>query len=74
MFEMFFGGSAPKQPTANELRIKRDKERREREAKIDNLLDIANWNRKMFDKTGDATYREQITKVEAELKRLAEEV
>ena len=70
MFESLFGMGAPKKPTANELRIKRDKERREREAKIDSLLDKLNDYKRLYAEFGDAEYSEQIARIHIELTEL----
>jgi hypothetical protein len=76
-----FGGETmkakePRKPTARELSAKeaedRKKARKERSAEIDNLLDIANWNRKMLAKTNDESYGDQLFTVEAELKKIVE--
>ncbi|AZU61019.1 hypothetical protein [Neobacillus mesonae] len=77
----FFGGvtnmaKQERKPTARELSAKEAEERRkarkEREAEINNLLDIARWNRKMLEKTNDEAYGDRLFAVEAELKKLVE--
>jgi hypothetical protein len=77
-----FGGETmskskePRKPTARELSAKeaeeRKKARKERAEQIDNLLDIANWNREMLAKTNDDTYGDMLFAAEAELKKLIE--
>jgi hypothetical protein len=47
-------------------------ESRERAEQVDNLLDIASWNRKMYAKTGDESYNDRLFVTEAELKKLTE--
>jgi hypothetical protein len=63
-------------PSARELSAqeaeRRKKERKEKAAQIDNLLDIANWNRKMYEKTGDESYNDRVFATEAELMKLME--
>jgi hypothetical protein len=65
-----------RKPTARELSGKeaeeRKKARKEKAEKVDNLLDIAIWNRKMLSKTNDESYGERLFAVEAELKELTE--
>lgn len=46
--------------------------KKERADQIDNLLDIANWNRKKFAETGKKEYAAKIAEVEAELKSIVE--
>jgi hypothetical protein len=66
----------PEKPSARELSAqeaeKRKSERKTRAEQIDNLLDIANWNRRMLDKTSDDAYGDRLFAVEAELKKLVE--
>jgi hypothetical protein len=66
----------PRKPTAREISAKEAEERnaarKARAAEIDNLLDIANWNHKMLEKTNDERYGDQLFAVEAELKKLVE--
>jgi hypothetical protein len=66
----------PRKPTAREISAKEAEERKAaRKAKaveIDNLLDIAHWNRKMLEKTNDERYGDQLFAVEAELKKIVE--
>jgi hypothetical protein len=66
----------PRKPTAREISAKEAEERKAarkaRAAEIDNLLDIAHWNRSMLEKTNDERYGDQIFAVEAELKKLVE--
>lgn len=70
MFESLFGMGAPKKPTANELRIKRDKERREREAKIDSLLDELNDYKRLYAEFGGVEYKTHIERIHRELTEL----
>lgn len=44
---------------SNQEADKRKQARKERAAEIDNLLDIANWNRKQFEATGDEAFEEK---------------
>jgi hypothetical protein len=76
-----FGGDEmkpdqPRKPTARELSAKEAEERKAarkaQAAEIDNLLDIAHWNRRMLEKTNDERYGDQLFAVEAELKKLVE--
>jgi hypothetical protein len=66
----------PRKPTAREISAKEAEERRAarkaRGEEIDNLLDIAQWNRSMLEKTNDERYGDQLFAVEAELKKLVE--
>lgn len=66
----------PRKPTARELSAqeaeRRKAARKERADQIDNLLDIANWNRKKFAETGEQEYAAKISEVEAELKSIVE--
>jgi hypothetical protein len=66
----------PRKPTARELSAKEAEERKAarkaRAAEIDNLLDIAQWNRSMLEKTNDEGYGDRLFAVEAELKKLVE--
>jgi hypothetical protein len=66
----------PRKPTAREISAKEAEERKAARkalaAEIDNLLDIALWNRRMLEKTNDERYGDQIFAVEAELKKLVE--
>jgi hypothetical protein len=66
----------PRKPTAREISAKEAEERRAarkaRGEEIDNLLDIAQWNRSMLAKTNDERYGDQLFAVEAELKKLVE--
>jgi hypothetical protein len=66
----------PRKPTAREISAKEAEERRAaRKAlgeKIDNLLDIAQWNRTMLEKTNDERYGDRLFAVEAELKKITE--
>lgn len=63
-------------PTAREISAKVAAEKaklaKERGEKIDNLLDIANWNRRMLAKTGDESYGEKVAEVEKEIAKLVE--
>jgi hypothetical protein len=66
----------PRKPTAREISAKEAEERKAaRKAlgeEIDNLLEIAQWNRNMLEKTNDEAYGDQLFAVEAELKKLVE--
>jgi hypothetical protein len=66
----------PRKPTARELSAKEAEERKAarkaRGEEIDNLLDIAQWNRTMLEKTNDEAYGDRLMAVEAELKKLVE--
>jgi hypothetical protein len=66
----------PRKPTAREISAKEAEERRAarkaRGEQIDNLLDIAQWNRRMLEKTNDERYGDRLFAVEAELKKLVE--
>lgn len=66
----------PRKPTARELSAqeaeRRKAARKERADQIDNLLDIANWNRRKFAETSEQEYAEKIAEVEAELKKITE--
>jgi hypothetical protein len=66
----------PRKPTAREISSKEAEEKKQarkaRAAEIDNLLDIAHWNRRMLEKTNDERYGDQLFAVEAELKKLVE--
>jgi hypothetical protein len=83
LMRFIFGGDEtmskpkePRKPTARELSAKEAEERRAarkaRATEIDNLLDIAQWNRSMLEKTNDERYGDQLFAVEAELKKLVE--
>ncbi|WHY01815.1 hypothetical protein [Neobacillus sp. DY30] len=65
-----------RKPTPRELSAKEAEERKaarnEREAQINNLLEIAQWNRKMLDKTNDESYGDRLFAVEAELMKLVD--
>jgi hypothetical protein len=65
-----------RKPTAREISAKEAEERRAarkaRAAEIDNLLEIAQWNRSMLEKTNDEAYGDRLMAVEAELKKLVE--
>jgi hypothetical protein len=65
-----------RKPTAREISAKEAEERKAarkaRGEEIDNLLDIAHWNRTMLEKTNDERYGDQLFAVEAELKKLVE--
>jgi hypothetical protein len=73
-----FGEKAkePRKPTAREISAKEAEERKAarkaQAAEIDNLLDIAHWNRNMLEKTNDERYGDQLFAVEAELKKIVE--
>jgi hypothetical protein len=66
----------PRKPTAREISAKEAEERKAaRKAlgeEIDNLLEIAQCNRNMLEKTNDEAYGDQLFAVEAELKKLVE--
>jgi hypothetical protein len=66
----------PRKPTAREISAQEAEEKKQarkaRAAEIDNLLDIAHWNRRMLEKTNDERYGDQLFAVEAELKKLVE--
>jgi hypothetical protein len=66
----------PRKPTAREISAKEAEERRvarkARGEEIDNLLDIAQWNRTMLEKTNDERYGDRLFAVEAELKKITE--
>jgi hypothetical protein len=66
----------PRKPTAREISAKEAEERKAarkaQAAEIDNLLDIANWNRRMLEETNDERYGDRLFAVEAELKKLVE--
>jgi hypothetical protein len=66
----------PRKPTAREISAREAEDRRAarkaRGEQIDNLLDIAHWNRSMLAKTNDERYGDQLFGVEAELKKLVE--
>jgi hypothetical protein len=66
----------PRKPTPREISAKEAEEKNQaRKAlgeEIDNLLDIAQWNRTMLEKTNDERYGDQLFAVEAELKKLVE--
>jgi hypothetical protein len=66
----------PRKPTAMEISAKEAEERRAtrkaRGEEIDNLLDIAQWNRTMLEKTNDERYGDRLFAVEAELKKITE--
>ena len=47
--------------------LAKPKPKETKEERIDNLLDIRNWNRMMFEKTGDATYSEKMAEIDAKL-------
>jgi hypothetical protein len=63
-----------RKPTAREISAKEAEERKAakkaRAAEIDNLLEIAQWNRNMLDKTNDESYGDRLFAVEAELMKL----
>jgi hypothetical protein len=65
-----------RKPTARDLSAKEAEEKKQarkaRAAEIDNLLDIAHWNRRMLEKTNDERYGDQLFGVEAELKKIVE--
>jgi hypothetical protein len=65
-----------RKPTAREISAKEAEQKKAaRKAlgeEIDNLLDIAQWNRRMLEKTNDERYGDQLFAVEAELKKLVE--
>lgn len=56
----------PREESSREAE-RRKQARKQKAADIDNLLDIANWNRKQFEATGDGSYaekeREQYAKI-----------
>jgi hypothetical protein len=66
----------PRKPTAREISAKEAEEKKQarkaRATEIDNLLDIAQWNRSMLEKTNDEWYGGRLFAVEAELKRMTE--
>jgi hypothetical protein len=66
----------PRKPTAREISAREAEERKAarkaRREQIDNLLDIAQWNRNMLEKTSDERYGDRLFAVEAELKKLVE--
>jgi hypothetical protein len=66
----------PRKPTAREISAKEAEERKAarkaRGEEIDNLLDIAQWNRTMLEKTNDERYGDRLFAVEAELKKITE--
>jgi hypothetical protein len=66
----------PRKPTAREISAQEAEEKKQarkaRATEIDNLLDIAQWNRSMLEKTNDERYGDQLFAVEAELKKLVE--
>ncbi|MEH7246525.1 hypothetical protein V7114_06970 [Neobacillus niacini] len=76
--EMNFGRKPeqPRKPTAREISAKEAEERKAaRKAcadEIDNLLEMAQWYRKMLEKTSDESYGDRLFAVEAELKKLVE--
>lgn len=65
-----------RKPTARELSAieadKRKKERKERAAQIDNLLDQRNWYAGMLAKSNDESYGDRVVAIDAELKKLTE--
>lgn len=65
-----------RKPTARELSAieadKRKKERKERAAQIDNLLDQRNWYAEMLAKSNDESYGDRVVAIDAELKKLTE--
>lgn len=65
-----------RKPTARELSAieadKRKKERKERAAQIDNLLDQRNWYAGMLAKSNDESYGDRVMAIDAELKKLTE--
>lgn len=65
-----------RKPTARELSgmeaDKRKKERKERAAQIDNLLDQRNWYAGMLAKSNDESYGDRVVAIDAELKKLTE--
>lgn len=62
----------PREQSAKEAE-ERKQARKEKAEQIDNLLDIANWNRKMLEKTNDEAYGDRLLAVEAELKKLTDD-
>jgi hypothetical protein len=66
----------PRKPTARDISAREAEERRAarkaRGEEIDNLLDIAQWNRTMLARTNDERYGDRLFAVEAELKKLVE--
>lgn len=65
-----------RKPTARELSAieadRRKKERKDRAAQIDNLLDQRNWYAGMLAKSNDESYGDHIFAIDAELKKLTE--
>jgi hypothetical protein len=74
--EMMSQSKEPRKPTPREISAKEAEERKAarkvRAAEIDNLLEIAHWNRSMLEKTNDERYGDQLFAIEAELKKLVE--
>jgi hypothetical protein len=78
----FIGGETmskskePRKPTAREISAKEAEEKKQarkaRGEEIDNLLEMAQWYRRMFEKTSDESYSDRLFAVEAELKKLVE--
>ncbi|MED3649997.1 hypothetical protein [Heyndrickxia sporothermodurans] len=56
-----------------EMKARRKAERKAKAEQIDNLLDIANWNRRKLAETGDESYGDRLFAVEAELKKIVED-
>jgi hypothetical protein len=65
-----------RKPTAREISAREAEERKAarkaRGAEIDTLLEMAQWYRKMLEKTSDESYGDRLFAVEAELKKLVE--
>jgi hypothetical protein len=65
-----------RKPTARELSAieadRRKKERKERAAQIDNLLDQRNWYAGMLAKSNDESYGDRVVAIDCELKKLTE--
>ncbi|MCY7439384.1 hypothetical protein [Bacillus altitudinis] len=57
----------PRQLSAIEAE-KRKQERKDAAAQTDNLLDIYNWNKAQFEKTGDESYKAKMEATKAQLK------
>ncbi len=49
------------------------KARKQKAEDIDNLLEIAFWNRQQFEKTGDVAFRDAVIATEAKLAELTKE-
>lgn len=77
-FGMAKQGGSERKLTPRELSAKeadeRKKARKQKAEEIDNLLEIAFWNREMFEKTGDASYKDAVIATEAKLAELTKEV